>query len=85
MKASRIVQVHVAKTHLSRLLNEVENGGEIIVERHGKQVARIVGMAATAGPAQSYGMFANQFVMHGEFNASNDELADEFGIPQRDR
>jgi prevent-host-death family protein len=31
-----------AKTHLSKLLEEVENGEEVIITRHGKAVARLV-------------------------------------------
>lgn len=30
-----------AKTNLSKLLDEVEAGGEIIITRHGKPVARV--------------------------------------------
>jgi prevent-host-death family protein len=36
------VNVHEAKTHLSRLLERVEAGEEIIVARNGKAVARLV-------------------------------------------
>ncbi len=36
------VNVHQAKTHLSRLLERVEAGEEIIVARNGKAVARLV-------------------------------------------
>jgi prevent-host-death family protein len=31
-----------AKTHLSRLLEEVENGEEVLITRHGKAIARLV-------------------------------------------
>jgi prevent-host-death family protein len=33
------VSVHEAKTHLSRLLNRMESGEEIIIQRRGKDVA----------------------------------------------
>jgi len=36
------VNVHEAKTHLSRLLERVEAGEEIVVARNGKAVARLV-------------------------------------------
>ena len=36
------VNIHGAKTHLSRLLKRVEAGEEIIVARAGKPVARLV-------------------------------------------
>jgi prevent-host-death family protein len=36
------VGIFEAKTHLSSLLEEVEKGGEIIITRHGKPVAKLV-------------------------------------------
>ena len=41
MKA-RQVNVHQAKTHLSKLLAEVEKGQEIILARDGTPIAKIV-------------------------------------------
>ena len=38
----KTVNVHEAKTHLSRLLTDVENGGEVTIARAGKAVARLV-------------------------------------------
>ena len=38
--------VHDAKTHLSRLLQKVEDGEEVIIARAGKPVARLVPMDA---------------------------------------
>lgn len=38
-----IVNVRQAKTHLSRLLTQVEAGEEIVIARRGKPVARLVG------------------------------------------
>ena len=36
------VNVHKAKTHLSRLLERVEAGEEIVIARAGKPIARLV-------------------------------------------
>ncbi|MDE2752783.1 MAG: type II toxin-antitoxin system prevent-host-death family antitoxin, partial [Gemmatimonadota bacterium] len=36
------VNVHEAKTHLSRLLARVEAGEEVIIARRGRPVARLV-------------------------------------------
>lgn len=36
------VSVYEAKTHLSRLLADVENGAEVTITRHGRPVARLV-------------------------------------------
>ena len=43
------VNVHEAKTHLSRLLVRVEAGEEIVIARNGKPVARLVGHQSGAG------------------------------------
>ncbi len=45
----REVGVHEAKTHLSKLLREVEAGSEVVILRGGKAVARIVPVSETAG------------------------------------
>ena len=36
------VGIFEAKTHLSSLVDEVENGGEVVITRHGKPVAKLV-------------------------------------------
>jgi prevent-host-death family protein len=36
------VNVHEAKTHLSRLLAQVERGEEVIIARSGEPIARLV-------------------------------------------
>lgn len=44
------VNVHDAKTHLSKLLARVEKGEEIVLARAGKPVARLVPVAALRKP-----------------------------------
>ena len=39
-----VVNVHEAKTHLSRLLERAHNGEEIVVAKNGVPYARIVGL-----------------------------------------
>ncbi|MEM6578799.1 MAG: type II toxin-antitoxin system Phd/YefM family antitoxin [Pseudomonadota bacterium] len=39
---STTVNIHEAKTNLSRLLADVENGEEVVIARAGKPVARLV-------------------------------------------
>ena len=40
-RSERQATVHQAKTHLSRLLAEVEAGGTVVITRRGKPVARL--------------------------------------------
>ncbi len=42
----KVVNVHEAKTHLSRLLERVDAGEEIVIARNGKPVARLVAVSA---------------------------------------
>jgi prevent-host-death family protein len=42
MQMPREVQASEAKTHLPKLLDEVERGETIIITRHGRAIARIV-------------------------------------------
>ena len=42
MKGAKQVNVHEAKTHLSKLLAEVEKGREIVLARDGKPVAKLI-------------------------------------------
>lgn len=43
------INVHAAKTQLSRLIDQVNAGEEVVITRHGRPVARLVPVAA-AGP-----------------------------------
>lgn len=52
---TKSVNVHEAKTHLSRLLDEVRNGEDIVIARAGIPCARLV--ATDIGPRPS-GMLA---------------------------
>lgn len=43
----KTVSVHEAKTHLSRLLESVEEGKEVIIARAGKPIAKLVPLRTT--------------------------------------
>jgi prevent-host-death family protein len=43
---SSAVSVHEAKTHLSRLLRQVESGGTVVITRSGRPVARLLPVGA---------------------------------------
>lgn len=50
------VNVHAAKTHLSRLLDRVERGEEILIARNGMPVARLAPIEpATRAPGRLRG------------------------------
>jgi prevent-host-death family protein len=45
-----IVSVHAAKTQLSKLLDLIEEGEEVVIARHGRPVARLVRANSAAKP-----------------------------------
>ncbi len=50
------VNVHEAKTQLSKLLEAVEAGGEVTIARAGRPVAKLVGLAGKRPPRRLGGL-----------------------------
>jgi len=61
------VNVHEAKTHLSRLLARVENGEEIVIARSGVPIARLV-PADRRSAQRALGADAGSFVVPDDFD-----------------
>ena len=70
-----VVGVHEAKTHLSRLLDEVVAGHEVVITRRGAEVARLVPPRPSA--RRRFGLDRGLFTVPSDFDAplSDDELA----------
>jgi len=73
----KTVNVHEAKTHLSRLLERVERGEEIVIARAGTPVARLLPFAAR-GAVRELGMDEGLIEIPDDFDAPlpPDVLAD---------
>jgi prevent-host-death family protein len=65
---TQTVNIHEAKTHLSRLLEEVAAGGEVIISKAGKPVARLVPLA-TKKPTLRFGALKGQLWIADDFDA----------------
>ena len=65
---NKIVNVHEAKTHLSKLLERVQLGEEVIVARSGKPVARLVAVKES-GRRREPGSATGQIKMAEDFDA----------------
>ena len=74
--------MHDAKTHLSRIIERVEAGEEIVIDRAGTPVAKIVPLLRRVD-RRGIGALAGQVSLSGDWDstATNDRIADEFGIP----
>jgi prevent-host-death family protein len=71
------VSVHGAKTQLSKLLDLVEDGEQVVIERHGRPVARLVAVRQRRGSV--LGAMRGEFEMaDGWEQALTNEEADAF-------
>ena len=72
------VNVHEAKTHLSRLLNRVAAGEEIVIAKAGKPVARLVPLSP-ANKTRTLGLDAGLVEISADFDeALPDDVLAEF-------
>lgn len=66
----RTVNVHAAKTHFSRLVDQAAAGEEIIIAKAGKPVAKLVPLAAAHDrPKRRLGALAGIAVIPPDFDA----------------
>ena len=72
-----IVNIHEAKTHLSRLLQRVVAGEEVTIAKSGVPIARIVPLEASAR-VRSPGRYAEQGYIADDFDAPMREYEDDF-------
>ena len=70
----KTVNIHAAKTHLSRLVADVAAGGEVIIAKHGKPMARLVPLAAEEPKQRVLGALAGKIKVPDNFD---DPLPDE--------
>ncbi|HWR76306.1 MAG TPA: type II toxin-antitoxin system Phd/YefM family antitoxin [Thiobacillus sp.] len=70
------INIHEAKTHLSRLLEQVADGEEIVIAKAGKPIARLVPLEAPPKKRQ-LGMFKGRLNVPDDFDTplTDDELA----------
>ena len=72
------VNVHEAKTHLSRLLEQAMSGEEVIISRSGKPLVRLTPVIS-APVERKLGTAKGLFVVPDDFDAPlSDEILNEF-------
>ena len=67
-KPSRTINVYEAKTHLSRLLDKVSEGEEVVIARAGRPVARLVPAKGQRQP-RTLGVLEGAFTVPDDFDA----------------
>lgn len=73
--------MHDAKTHLSRIIERVERGEEIYIDRAGTPVAKIIPLVRRVDRT-AVGSLAGQIDLSGDWDSpeTNAEIAADFGI-----
>jgi prevent-host-death family protein len=74
------VNVHEAKTQLSKLLEEVEAGERIVIARAGEPVA-VLAPYKVAVRKRRLGQFAGEATIHEDFDVLPDDMLAAFGQP----
>jgi prevent-host-death family protein len=63
------INIHEAKTHLSRLIEDVANGNEILIAKGGRAMARLVPLRRDDNPRRP-GMLKGKLKIADEFDRS---------------
>jgi prevent-host-death family protein len=71
------VNIHEAKTHLSRLLERVAMGEEVIIAKAGTPVAKLVAVKKTP-KKRIFGSAKGDFTVPDNFNDPDPEIEDLF-------
>ena len=72
MKPGKI-NIHEAKTHLSRLVEDVANGNEVLIAKGGRAMARLVPLGRDDAPRRS-GLLKGKLRIAEEFDRSLEAL-----------
>ncbi len=72
MKPGKI-NIHEAKTHLSRLVEDVANGNEVLIAKGGRAMARLVPLGRDDAPRRS-GLLKGKLRIADEFDRSLEAL-----------
>lgn len=77
----RTVNIHEAKTHLSRLVEGAARGEPFVIARAGKPLVKVVALDAPPGPQQRrLGFMKDQITVPDDFDRMGDtEIARLFG------
>jgi prevent-host-death family protein len=70
---SRAINIHDAKTHLSRLVEQAAQGKEIIIAKAGKPMARLVPLEDVPRP-KKFGLLKGKIQVPADFDAPDPEV-----------
>ncbi|MGW4626713.1 type II toxin-antitoxin system Phd/YefM family antitoxin [Streptomyces rubiginosohelvolus] len=79
MEAARQYNVHEAKTHFSRILEQVATGEEIVISKAGEPVAKVVPLRPKVRRT-GRGSLAGHIHIADDFDELPEDIADAFGM-----
>jgi prevent-host-death family protein len=79
VEAARQYNVHEAKTHFSRILEQVATGEEVVISKAGEPVAKVVPLRARV-KRTGRGSLQGQIRINDDFDELPDDIADAFGM-----
>jgi prevent-host-death family protein len=80
----RTVNIHEAKTHLSRLVDQAANGEPFVIAKAGKPLVKVVALnTPDAGQVKRIGFLKGQIQVPDDFDSmANKEIEQLFGDEQ---
>ncbi|HEU5022339.1 MAG TPA: type II toxin-antitoxin system Phd/YefM family antitoxin [Bryobacteraceae bacterium] len=76
----KVVNIHAAKTHLSRLVDEAANGSSFVIARAGKPLVRVTAVDAACAAPQRLGFMAGEIFVPDDFDSMGaEEIGRMFG------
>ena len=74
-----ITNIHEAKTHLSKLIERVGQGEEIVIGKAGKPVAKLVPYTPER-PPRKLGLWKGKVHIADDFDELPEDIAEAFGM-----
>jgi len=71
--AMKIVNIHEAKTQLSKYLQDVAEGKEVVIGKYGHPIARLVPFEP-APPKYTFGLLKGQITVPDDFDKPDEEI-----------
>jgi prevent-host-death family protein len=72
------VGMHEAKSQLSRLVDLAERGEEVVIQRSGRPVARLVAVQRRRPVAEAFGALRGEIELADDFDELPADLAEHF-------
>jgi prevent-host-death family protein len=74
------IGMHEAKTTLSQLVERAAAGEDIVIQRNGTPVARLVPVASSSSLQSVRGVWRGRVRIADDFDELPDDVADSFGV-----